>query len=380
MDLRLNRAGGAASSGACQLHWGRGPGFCRTCVTLCDPTGTWVLWAERRDAQTLNRMENTSQPPIDLTAVKSKQQAAWSTGDYAVVGTTLQIVGETLCEALDLRAGASVLDVAAGNGNATLAAARRWCDVTSTDYVASLLESRREARGSRGPRHPLPGGRCRAPAVPGRRVRVVLSTFGVMFTPDQEQAAEELARVCKPGGRIGLANWTPESFIGQLFKTIGKYVPPAAGREVPGALGNERASRGAVRREREGHPHHAARVRVSLSLADALDRGVPHLLRADEQDVREPRRRTGRLRSRAICSRCSNGQSLARSFTRAAERVPRSRDRKAMSARMSEATFSVVEFPSEGATFAAGSTFVRAASGRRRSSSWPTGSRRRSAA
>jgi ubiquinone/menaquinone biosynthesis C-methylase UbiE len=178
-------------------------------------------------------------PTADLAAVKTRQQAAWSTGNYAVVGTTLQIVGEDLCEALDLRAGSQVLDVAAGNGNATLAAARRWCEVTSTDYVGSLLESGQARAKAEG--HSVKFQEADAENLPfaDATFDAVLSTFGVMFTPNQEQAARELARVCKPGGKIGLANWTPESFIGQLFKTIGKYVPPAQGVKSPALWGTQ---------------------------------------------------------------------------------------------------------------------------------------------
>jgi SAM-dependent methyltransferase len=174
---------------------------------------------------------------VDFAALKRKQQAAWSAGDYAVVGTTLQIVGETLCEALDLRAGERVLDVAAGNGNATLAAARRWADVTSTDYVPALLE-RGRARASAEAlpvRFQVADAECLPYA--DATFDVVLSTFGVMFTPDQEKAAAQIARVCKPGGRIGLANWTPSSFIGELFKLIGRYLPPPAGVKSPSLWG-----------------------------------------------------------------------------------------------------------------------------------------------
>lgn len=183
-------------------------------------------------------LASTVQGP-DLAAVKARQQAAWSTGNYAVVGTTLQIVGETLCEALDLRAGSSVLDVAAGNGNASLAAARRWCDVTSTDYVASLLESGRVRSLAEG--HGIRFQEADAEQLPfdDASFDVVLSTFGVMFTPNQERAASELLRVCKPGGKIGLANWTPESFIGQVFRTIGRYVPPAQGLKSPALWGTK---------------------------------------------------------------------------------------------------------------------------------------------
>jgi SAM-dependent methyltransferase len=180
-------------------------------------------------------------PPVtplpDLAAVKSKQQAAWSSGDYAIVGATLQIVGEELCEALDLRSGQTVLDVAAGNGNATLAAARRWCDVTSTDYVPALLErghARAEAEG-----WTVRFKQADAEALPfvDGGFDAVVSTFGVMFTPNQDKAAAELLRVCKSGGKIGLANWTPDGFIGQLFKTIGKYAPPPAGVKSPALWG-----------------------------------------------------------------------------------------------------------------------------------------------
>jgi ubiquinone/menaquinone biosynthesis C-methylase UbiE len=175
----------------------------------------------------------------DLAAVKTRQQAAWSTGNYAVVGTTLQIVGESLCEALDLRAGSTVLDVAAGNGNASLAAARRWCEVTSTDYVGSLLDAGRLRAQAEG--HAIRFQEADAEKLPfgDESFDAVMSTFGVMFTPDQEKAASELARVCKPGGRIGLANWTPESFIGQMFKTIGKYIPPAPGVRSPALWGTK---------------------------------------------------------------------------------------------------------------------------------------------
>jgi ubiquinone/menaquinone biosynthesis C-methylase UbiE len=175
----------------------------------------------------------------DLAAVKTRQQAAWSTGNYAVVGTTLQIVGEELCEALDLRSGARVLDVAAGNGNATLAAARRWCDVTATDYVASLLDAGRLRAQAEGLAVRFQEADAENLPFADAAFDAVLSTFGVMFTPDQEKAAAELARVCKPGGCIGLANWTPGSFIGQLFRTIGKYVPPAPGVKSPALWGTE---------------------------------------------------------------------------------------------------------------------------------------------
>lgn len=175
----------------------------------------------------------------DYTAIKARQQATWASGDYAVVGTTLQLVGERLCEAVDLRAGERVLDVAAGNGNATLAAARHFAEVTSTDYVEALLERGRERAVAE--RLAVTFREADAEALPfdDGSFDVVLSTFGVMFAPNQAQAAAEMARVVRPGGRIGLANWTPEGFIGQLFRTIGRHVPPPAGVSSPALWGTE---------------------------------------------------------------------------------------------------------------------------------------------
>lgn len=173
----------------------------------------------------------------DFTAIKQRQQATWATGDYAVVGTTLQIVGERLVEAIDLKAGERVLDVAAGNGNATLAAARHFARVISTDYVDALLERGRERAGAE--RLEVEFREADAEALPFAEgaFDAALSTFGVMFTPNQEKSASELYRVVRKGGRIGLANWTPESFIGEVFKTIGKHVSPPAGVRSPALWG-----------------------------------------------------------------------------------------------------------------------------------------------
>jgi ubiquinone/menaquinone biosynthesis C-methylase UbiE len=175
----------------------------------------------------------------DIEAVKARQQATWASGNYAVIGTTLQIVGESLCEAVDVRAGWKVLDVAAGNGNASLAAARRGCDVTATDYVEALLDRARiraEADGL-----PLTTKTADAENLPfaDASFDAVLSTFGVMFTPNNERAANELLRLCRPGGRIGLANWTPEGYVGSMFKIIGQHVPPPAGVPSPLQWGKE---------------------------------------------------------------------------------------------------------------------------------------------
>ena len=175
----------------------------------------------------------------DFTAIKARQQAMWASGDFAVIGTTLQIVGETICEAVDLRAGERVLDVAAGNGNATLAAARRFADVTSTDYVPSLLEGGRRRAEAEGFAIQFQEADAEALPFDAASFDVVLSTFGVMFAPDHQRSAAELLRVCRPGGRIGLANWTPEGFIGQLFQVIGAYLPPPAGLKSPALWGTE---------------------------------------------------------------------------------------------------------------------------------------------
>jgi len=177
--------------------------------------------------------------PTDLAALKTRQQGAWASGDYAVIGTTLQIVGEQLAEACDLRCDERVLDVAAGNGNVTLAAARRGCRVVSTDYVATLLE--RGAERAAAERLQVEFQPADAEALPfgDGSFDAVVSTFGVMFTPDHAKSAGELARVCRPGGRIGLANWTPEGFIGQLFKTLGRHVPPPPDVQPPARWGTE---------------------------------------------------------------------------------------------------------------------------------------------
>jgi ubiquinone/menaquinone biosynthesis C-methylase UbiE len=175
----------------------------------------------------------------DFAAIKQRQQATWASGDFAVIGVTIQIVGESLAEAADIRAGERVLDVAAGNGNATLAAARRFADVTSTDYVPELLEKGRVRALAEG--LPVKFRVADAEDLPfeGGSFDVALSTFGAMFTPDHTKPAREMLRVVRNGGRIGLANWTPEGFIGQLFKIIGRYIAPPAGLKSPALWGTE---------------------------------------------------------------------------------------------------------------------------------------------
>lgn len=175
----------------------------------------------------------------ELSPLKARQQATWGTGDYAIIGVTLQIVGETLCEALDLRAGQSVLDVAAGNGNASMAAARRWCRVTASDYVPALLNRAKER--ALAERLPMEFQFADAENLPFADAcfDAVTSTFGAMFTPDHEKPAHEMLRVCRSKGKIGLANWTPDGFIGELFRTIGRYIPPPAGMKSPALWGTK---------------------------------------------------------------------------------------------------------------------------------------------
>src|SRR5262245_18604457 len=184
-------------------------------------------------------METMTSSAPDFTAIKTQTQATWASGDFGQIGVRLQIAGESLCEAVDLQAGEKVLDVAAGNGNASIAAARRFADVTSTDYVPALLEQGR--RRAEADQLPITFQVADAENLPfdSGSFDVALSTFGVMFTSNQERAAAELLRVVRPGGRIGLANWTPEGFIGRLFSLVGSFVPPPAGVRSPSAWGTE---------------------------------------------------------------------------------------------------------------------------------------------
>jgi SAM-dependent methyltransferase len=183
--------------------------------------------------------EDRKSTTLDFAGIKQKQQATWASGDFAVIGTTLQIVGESLAEAVDVRAGESILDVAAGNGNATLAAARRFAHVTSTDYVPGLLDKGAARAAAEGLNVQFRVADAEDLPFANGSFDVVLSTFGAMFTPNHAQPAREMLRVVRSGGRIGLANWTPEGFIGQLFKIVGAYLPPPAGLKSPALWGTE---------------------------------------------------------------------------------------------------------------------------------------------
>ena len=185
-------------------------------------------------------LSDTPAATPNYAAIKQKQQATWASGDFAVVGTTLQIVGESLAEAADIRADERVLDVAAGNGNATLAAARRFAHVTSTDYVPALLDKGRDRATAEGLAVRFLEADVEELPFADRTFDAVLSTFGAMFAPNHRRTADEMTRVLRPGGRLALANWTPEGFIGRLFKVIGAHVAPPAGLTSPAMWGNER--------------------------------------------------------------------------------------------------------------------------------------------
>ncbi len=175
----------------------------------------------------------------DLKRIKNVQRETWASGDYAVIGRSLQIVGETLCEAVDVRGGEDVLDVAAGNGNASLAAARRWANVTASDYVPSLLAGTRRRAAADGLDLQIREADAENLPFGDESFDVVLSVFGAMFAPDQERTAAEMLRVCRRGGRVALANWTPEGFIGEMFRVVGRHVPPPAGLKSPAMWGTE---------------------------------------------------------------------------------------------------------------------------------------------
>jgi SAM-dependent methyltransferase len=176
---------------------------------------------------------------MDIATIKQRQQAAWASGDYAAVGTRLLPTAELLCEAVDLHAGERVLDVACGNGNAALAAARRFCQVVGVDYVPALLERARERAKAEGLEVDFQEADAEDLPFPDDSFDVVLSTCGAMFAPDQERTAAELLRVCRPGGRIGMVNWTPDSYVAGLFQAIGRHLPPPPGLRPPVQWGDE---------------------------------------------------------------------------------------------------------------------------------------------
>ncbi|MBX3460966.1 MAG: methyltransferase domain-containing protein [Planctomycetes bacterium] len=228
----------------------------------------------------------------EFEALRARQKSTWAAGDYARIGVTLQMVGEQLCESLNLRAGSRVLDVAAGNGNATLAAARRFAEVVSTDYVPALLaggEARARAEG-----HDVRFVEAAAESLPfdDAEFDYVLSSFGVMFAADHRRAADEMVRVCRPGGAIGMANWTPGGFIGQLFKVVTRHVPPPAGAQSPLRWGTEEGLRELFGDATELHTsvrHFVFRYRSAQHFVDMFRTWYGPVLRAFEALAPETR-------------------------------------------------------------------------------------------
>jgi SAM-dependent methyltransferase len=195
----------------------------------------------------------------DFAAIKSRQQKTWSSGDYGSVAALVHPVAERLCDSADLQAGWRVLDVAAGTGNATLAAARRGCQAVGIDYVPELLERGRARAAAEGLAVELLEGDAEALPFPDGSFDAVVSVFGVMFAPDQERSARELVRACRPGGRIALANWTPDGFVGELFRVVSRHVPAPAGLRPPPLWGTEARLRelfGAGVRSLDVRPRH----------------------------------------------------------------------------------------------------------------------------
>jgi SAM-dependent methyltransferase len=176
-------------------------------------------------------------PRPDLAAVKARQQQAWASGDYAAVAARIVLIAERLADAADLRAGETVLDVATGSGNAALAAARCGCEVTGVDYVPELLERGRARAAVEGLKVEFVEGMrsaWRSPTPPSTRSCPALGSC----SPPTRSGAAELVRVCRPGGTIALANWTPSSFVGDMFRTVAKHVPPSGKRQAAGVVGD----------------------------------------------------------------------------------------------------------------------------------------------
>ena len=184
-------------------------------------------------------MTQTIQTTPDFEALKQRQQQTWASGDFAVVAGRMMLVSERLVDAADLHAGWRVLDVATGSANAAIAAARLGTQAVGVDYVPALLERGRKRAAAEGLEVELLEGDAEALPFPDSSFDAVISVFGSMFAPDQEQAAAELARVCRPGGTIALASWTPDGFIGELFRTVSKHMPPPAGLRSPMLWGVE---------------------------------------------------------------------------------------------------------------------------------------------
>ena len=228
---------------------------------------------------------------VDLEVVKQVQQKVWSEGDFARIGELAMIVGEELCEAVDVMPGERVLDVACGAGNATMAAARRsWAPVIGLDYVPALIERARErAAGEHLDIDYVEGDAENLPFDDGS-FDVVVSTFGAMFAPDQPRTAAELLRVTNSGGRIGMANWVPDGFVGTMFMTISKHAPPPPGIEPPIRWGTEERLRELFGDGISDLQMERKALRMRYPVVRGLARVLPDVLRADEDGLRAGRR------------------------------------------------------------------------------------------
>ena len=185
----------------------------------------------------------STSPAPDFAAITGRQQATWALGDFNILAQQIMPVSEALIQAVDPRPGERVLDIACGSGNAALIAARRYCDVTGIDYVPALIDRAKQRAAADGVSVDFRVADAQALPFPDASFDVVVSCFGIMFAPDQGKAAAELLRVCKPGGRIALANWKPEGFGGEIFRETARFVPPPPGLQPPVRWGTEAALR-----------------------------------------------------------------------------------------------------------------------------------------
>ena len=235
----------------------------------------------------------------DLAAVTQAQQTIWSKGDFAMVAGLVFNASEELAEALDLVPDERVLDVACGSGNGAISAARRtWGNTVGADYVPALLERGRERAAAERLEVEFVEADAQDLPFEDGSFDVAMSIFGAMFAPDQARTASELLRVVKPGGRIGMANWTPDGAVGTMFKTIAKHAPPPPGIELAAALGHRGAAARAVRRRNLGAADREPHLAPAVPLGRALHRVLPHLLRPHPDGLR-----TGRQRGRAGADR-----------------------------------------------------------------------------
>jgi SAM-dependent methyltransferase len=222
-------------------------------------------------------------PRIDHREIQARQRTAWASGDYAVAGNALQIVSEELCESVNLCQDEHLLDVAAGSFHASIAAARRWCEVTATDHASDLTNRSRQRAEAAAVGVQFVDADAEALPFSDQSFGAVLSAFGAMFAADQDRAASEMIRVCRRGGRVGLANWTPDGFIGQLFATVAKHVPQATCGPAPfqwGTAGRLEDLFGVYGIVESSLKRVALRARTPMDWVDKLRAGYAPVLKA----------------------------------------------------------------------------------------------------